>query len=153
MSKQKKDFKPVNGENMPTEIPVEVATLLKGIPEDKQKLLIRALTVSISQHTGPLPNGETLTIYNQQIPNGGDRIMTTVERQLEHRITLESTGVRRSFNQSSTGQWMAFGIAIFFGLVAWDLAKSDKEVVAGIIGGIDIIGLVTVFIVGNYKKK
>ena len=55
--------------------------------------------------------------------------MSTVEKQLDHRIEIEKTGVKRSFNQSSTGQWMGFVIAIVFGFISWDLAKSGFTVV------------------------
>jgi hypothetical protein len=79
--------------------------------------------------------------------------MTNVETQLTHRIDIEKTGVRRSFNQSSTGQWMGFGIAIFFGFIAWDLAKSGETVVAMVLGGIDLVAIVAIFITGKMAKK
>jgi uncharacterized membrane protein len=145
--------KPQSNQDTLPELPQEVVTILKEMPEPKRKVIMRAFSLSISQHQGPLPDGETIKIYNEQIPNGGDRIMTSFESQLEHRFDLEKTGVRRSFNQSSTGQWMAFGIAIFFGLISWDLAKSGHDTISGILGGIDIIGLVTVFIIGRSKQK
>lgn len=142
-----------NGESLPAEMPQEVATIIKDLPEQKRRTLIKFFSFSISQHSGPLPDGETLRIYNEQIPNGGDRLMANVERQLEHRITLETTGVRRSFNQSNTGQWMAFGIAAIFGLIAWDLGKNDHDALAGVVAGIDIVGLVAVFIIGKAKQR
>jgi len=55
-------------------------------------------------YSGPLPDGESIKIYDEVIPNGGDRLMSTVEKQLDHRIEIEKIGVKRSFNQSSTGQ-------------------------------------------------
>lgn len=87
-----------------------------------------------------MPDGETIKVYSEVIPNGDDRLMKTVEVQLEHRIEIE--GVKRTFNQSSTGQWMGFGIAIMFGLAAWDLAKSGHDVTATIIGVVDLVALV-----------
>jgi hypothetical protein len=48
---------------------------------------------------------------------------------------------------------MAFVIAIVFGLIAWDLAKSGHDTAAAIIGGIDLVGLVAVFITGRVVKK
>ncbi len=95
------------------EIPVEVAQVIKGLPKEKQLPLIRALSVK-KHYSGPLPDGESIKIYNDVIPNGGDRLMATVEKQLDHRIDVENIGVRRTFNQSSTGQWMGFFIAIVF---------------------------------------
>jgi uncharacterized membrane protein len=149
---KKHELKKVAEESSLSEIPPEVAKVLHEIPEDKRKTIMRFISFSISQHSGPLPDGETIKVYNEQIPNGGDRIMTTVEKQLEHRVKLETYGIRRTFNQSGTGQWMAFLIAIFFGFVAWDLGKDGKEWLAGVVAGVDIVGLVTVFILGRSKS-
>ncbi len=78
--------------------------------------------------------------------------MSTVEKQLYHRIEIENTGIKRSFNQSSTGQWMGFVIAIVFGLIAWDLAKSGFTVAASILGTVDLVALVAIFITGKLSK-
>ena len=95
----------------------EVAKVIKSLSPEEQQVLVRAL--SITQHrSGPLPAGEDIKIYAEVIPEGGDRLMKTVEKQLGHRFDIEHIGVRRTFNQSSTGQWMAFVIAIVFGLIA-----------------------------------
>ena len=133
------------------EIPVEVAEVIKDLPKEKQQTLIRALSVK-KHYSGPLPDGESMKIYNEVIPNGGDRLMATVEKQLDHRIDVENIGVRRTFNQSSTGQWMGFAIAIVFGFIAWDLAKSGFTVAASILGTVDLVALVAIFITGKLSK-
>lgn len=135
-----------------TGIPSDVARVIKDLPPDKQKVIVQALSIT-QLRSGPLPSSEEIKVYNEVIPNGGDRLMTTVEKQLEHRVQIENKGVDRSFNQSSTGQWMAFAIAIIFGAMSWDLAKSGHDVTATIIGGIDLVGLVAVFITGRIIKK
>lgn len=133
------------------EVPIEVAEVIKGLPKEQQKTLIKAFAVR-QHYSGPLPDGESIKVYNDVIPNGGDRLMNTVEKQLNHRIEIEKTGVERSFNQSSTGQWMGFTIAIIFGFIAWDLAKSGFTVVASILGTVDLVALVAVFITGKVTK-
>ena len=139
-------------DNSVEDISPDVARVIESLPKDKKQTIIRAL--SIKQHySGPLPDGENIRIYNEVIPNGGDRLMTTVETQLEHRIKIEDKGVKRTFNQSSTGQWMGFIIAIFFGVIAWDLSKSGHQVTASILGTIDIVALVAVFITGKSRSK
>lgn len=132
-------------------MPIEVAQVINELPKEKQQTLMRAFAVS-RHHSGPLPDGESIRIYSEVIPNGGDRLMTTVETQLKHRIEIENKGVERTFNQSSTGQWMAFVIAIVFGLIAWDLAKSGQTIVASILGTVDLVALVAVFITGKLSK-
>ena len=46
---------------------------------------------------------------------------------------------------------MGFFIAIFFGAIAWHLAINDKEIAGSIIGTVDLIGLVTIFIKSRNK--
>jgi uncharacterized membrane protein len=133
------------------DIPVEVAEIIKDLPKEKGQTLIRALSVKRS-YSGPLPDGESIKIYDEVIPNGGDRLMSTVEKQLDHRIEIEKTGVQRTFNQSSTGQWMGFAIAIVFGFIAWDLAKSGFTIAASILGTVDLVALVAIFITGKLSK-
>ena len=99
-----------------------------------------------------LPDGESIRIYDEVIPNGGDRLMSTVEKQLDHRIDIEKQALKGLFNQSSTGQWMGFAIAIIFGFIAWDLAKAGFTVAASILGTVDLVALVTVFITGKLTK-
>lgn len=133
------------------EISMEVAEVINELPKEKRQTLIRALSVK-KQYSGPLPDGESIKVYDAVIPNGGDRLMSTVEKQLNHRIEIEKIGVKRSFNQSSTGQWMGFVIAIVFGIIAWDLAKAGFTVVASILGTLDLVALVAIFISGKLSK-
>lgn len=130
----------------------EVLTIIESLPKEKQKVIIQALHYS-QQHSGPLPSAEVIKVYAEVIPNGGDRLMANVETQSTHRIDIEKVGVRRTFNQSSTGQWLGFAIALFFGIISWDLAKSGHDAVAGLLGSIDLVALVTVFVYGNKAKQ
>ena len=153
LDKEKTTHKELPEEQLEVEesISAELAEVIKDLPEEKGKLVIQALMVN-RHYSGPLPDGENIKIYNEVIPNGGDRLMKTVEKQLEHRIEIEKTGIRRSFNQSSTGQWMGYCIAIVFGIIAWDLGKSGKEIVASILGSIDLVALVAIFITGRKSR-
>lgn len=148
--KSKKELESVE-DVTPEVITPEVAKVIKGLPKDKQQVIVRAL--SISSRSGPLPSADEIKVYAEVIPEGGDRLMKTVESQQKHRFLLETEGLRRSFNQSSTGQWMAFFVAIIFGFIAWDLAKSGQEETAKIIGVFDISALVAVFITGRLIKR
>lgn len=146
-SKQIADNKPINTSE---DIPVEIASVIRDLPREKQLALIKFYSHQ-RDHSGPLPDGETIRIYAEVIPNGGDRLMKNVEIQSAHRIEIEKIGVTRSYNQSSTGQWMGFVIAILFGCICWDLARAGMTVTASIIGTVDLVALVTVFITGRKK--
>jgi uncharacterized membrane protein len=134
------------------EIPVEVAHILNDLPGEKKKQILQFLAIS-KNHTGPLPDGDTIRVYNEVIPNGGDRLMSSVEKQLDHRIKLETIGVHRTFNQSSTGQWLGFFIALVFGVIAWDLIRHDHVVGGSILGTLDLVALVTIFVTSRSKPS
>jgi uncharacterized membrane protein len=157
MSKRKSHLQKTNPKdqeklNEEEEFSPEIAELIHDLPKEKRQVIIQAL-VKRTSFSGPLPDGESIRIYNEVIPNGGERLMATVEKQLVHRFDIEKVGVKRTFNQSSTGQWMGFAIAIVFGLIAWDLGKAGKETTASIIGAFDIVGLVAIFVIGQFKNK
>lgn len=70
---------------------------------------------------------------------------------MQHRHTLETVATRRAFNQAGVGQAMGFIVALVFGLISWNLVKSGYEVGGTIIGTVDIVSLVAVFVTGRKK--
>jgi len=50
------------------DFPVEVAEVIKELPKDKQQTLIKAFAVR-KHYSGPLPDGDTIQIYDAVIPN------------------------------------------------------------------------------------
>jgi len=131
---------------------IEIIQEISALPDEERETILEAFSIKEHHHSGPLPDAESIQIYNEVIPNGGERLMQTVEKQSQHRIELEKVGLKRSFNQSSTGQYMGFVISIVFGLIAYDLAKDGAQLVPAILGGLDLVALVTVFITGNKNK-
>ncbi len=134
-----------------SEISQDIQVLLKSLPQDKRQEVLNLILATQKSHSGPLPDGETLRIYDTIIPNGGDRLMKQVENQQAHRFNLENEGLKRTFNQSATGQWIAFAIATIFGLLSWDLIKNGYEISGTILGTVDIASLVTVFLTSRSK--
>lgn len=120
------------------------------VEEIKREVLI---SVERSIHSGPIPSPEALQKYNKIIPDGAHRIMKMAENQSEHRISIEKKVINNQLFQSKLGQTLAFVIALVCLYVSWDLAKSGYEIVASIIGGVTILGLVSTFIYGKVKQK
>ncbi len=127
--------------------PEEVEQAIKRLPKEDRRQVRQAIFQK--GHSGPLPDADTIRVYSEVIPDGGNRLMQTVETQLKHRIESEKTADRRLLNQSSTGQWMGMFIALAFGLISWDLIRNGNEVGGTIIGSVDLVALVTVFITGR----
>lgn len=103
-------------------------------------------------HQGPLPSPRTLKAYGEIVENGAERIMQSAEEQAEHRREIESKVINGQVNQSQIGQIMGFIIAILFLLVGFYLIIHEYEISGVIIASIDLVGLVSVFVIGRHKK-
>ncbi len=64
-------------------------------------------------HEGPLPSASELEKYDQVSPGAANRIITMAEKQLQHRIEMESKFMNSRAKESMRGQFFAFFIAIF----------------------------------------
>jgi uncharacterized membrane protein len=104
-------------------------------------------------HSGPLPHPRTLREYDDIIDNGAERIVTVFEKQSDHRMQLEKKVITSQTTQSLLGQIFGFVIAIVFLIAGIYLVINDYEVAGITIFGLDIVGLVTVFVIGKRKQK
>jgi uncharacterized membrane protein len=122
--------------------------IFSGINKKKKQEILQSF-VSVTMHSGPIPDPETLERYNQMIPNGADRIMKMAENQANHRMEIEKTVIRRQSFQSMLGQ--VFGLIIgIAGLASGTfLVYSDYPKTGGVIAGATVISLVSVFVIGR----
>lgn len=115
------------------------------------------------QFSGPLPDPQTLQEYEQALPGAAERIMALAERQTAHRMQaetydaahrsrLESQIVDAAIRSETWGRACAFTIALaFLGVSGW-LINGGHDWAGGALGGIDIVGLVYVFVVGKKPR-
>jgi len=127
------------------------------IPKEKKEKLIKALSIITLTKTvsfsGPIPPPEILEKYNKVTPNGGEKILQMAEKQLEHRIHLENYVIKEELNQSKRGQIFGFVLAIVVLLFVLVLSILGHEMVASILGGTTMIGLVAVFVIGKKLQQ
>jgi uncharacterized membrane protein len=136
-------------------IPEEVEELLEGLPEAQQKA-VKAVLVGVSYQRhwqGPLPPPDILKQYNDAFPNGAERIFLEAQKQTDHRISLEKTVIPEEQKQSSRGQKFGLIICLSFLAACFTLVVLGHEVSGTIIGSIDIVALVTVFVIGSKNQK
>jgi len=103
-------------------------------------------------HQGPLPSPKTLKAYGEIVEGGAERIMKSSEEQAEHRRRIERKVVNGQVNQSLVGQIMGFVIALLFLYAGFRLIMDGHEIYGTIISSIDIVGLVSVFVIGRQNK-
>jgi uncharacterized membrane protein len=127
--------------------------LFTGLPKDRARKIVQTVAISMKSHSGPLPDPETLNRYNEIIPNGADRIMIGFEKQLDHRIDIENHAIKGQVRQSDRGQLFAFIIAIAVLLASFWLINQGHDTAGTILGSVDLVALVTVFITGKAQQK
>ncbi len=152
-AKPVKAEKPTSSESQKQIIlPKELEPIIKKLEPKDQNIILKSFSISQS-HSGPLPPPEQLEKYNQIIPNGAERIMIMAENQSSHRLGIEDKVIDGQVTQSGKGQIFGFIIALISILLSFTLAMFEHYLVAGIIGGSTVVGLVTVFVIGKHVQK
>ncbi|HEX2846792.1 MAG TPA: DUF2335 domain-containing protein [Chitinophagaceae bacterium] len=138
------------------EISEEAEEMLKDLPE-AQRESIRDLLIGISfsrsAWSGPLPPPEILKAYNKATPDAAERILKIVEAQSIHRQSLERAAISGQLKESGRGQLFGFIVALSFLMASVLLVLKGHDVSGTIIGTVDIVALVSVFIYGKYSQK
>lgn len=131
-------------------IPANINDILEELPEDKRKVIVSTmLAIEERSYSGPLPSPEDFNAYEQTLKGSTDRIMSMTEKQVDHRIDMEKTIVKKKFFQSTLGQVLATILILFFGFISYSLAMNGHDTVAGIIGVTTVIGLAVVFVLNK----
>jgi uncharacterized membrane protein len=99
-------------------------------------------------HSGPLPDGETLSTYAKLIPNGADRVMSLVEAQTAHRHRRESADAR----QAMRGHWMAYSLALLLSAAGFYLGLLGHDWLAAALFT-TTIGAVVAALIGKQKPS
>ena len=144
-----------NDENT-SEIFKELKVIIHDLPEPQQKAIQAILLVISSKketYKSPMPTPDILNGYNKVIPNGADRILIMVENQSDHRMRMESITITRELNQSGRGQNYGLIISLSFLAVSAALIYTGHDLAGTFLGTIDLIGLVSVFILGKFYQK
>ena len=137
-------------------IPDKVEPILNKLPEDDKLIVtevIAALSIKSRIWSGPLPPPDVLKGYNECFPKGAEEIFSMVREQAHHRMEIEKATLRAEIKQAATGQIFAFIIALAFLFVSGFLIYTGFSVAGTILGTVDLVALVIVFILGRYNKS
>ena len=131
------------------EIPPEFRAIILALSEKDPEKAFALWT----QWKGTLPPPQLLAKYDEIMPGLADRLTKMAELQLVHRTELEKNAIPEDQRQSKRGQLFAFILALTFLVAAFILIVEGKETPGTIIGSVDLVALVTVFITGRPKTK
>lgn len=148
------------------DIPDKLLKLIsESIPEEeKQKLLLKEVreAIVISHSTaavmemfkGPIPPPHFLQGYEEILPGSADRLIKMAEYQSAHRQEIEKIAISKQLNQSGRGQNYGFILAMTFLVAAFILIILGHETAGTIIGTVDLVALVSVFVIGKtFQRK
>ncbi len=127
--------------------------VFQNIPKGQREEILRAVFSITKIHSGPLPPLELIEGYENLHPGSAKLIFEIFEKQSLHRIKLEDTVVTAQQRQSGRGQNYALIVALSFLGVAGLCILMGHDVSGGVLGSVDVLGIVTVFITGNAKKS
>lgn len=146
-----------NADSSFEDVPKELQPLLKDLPDPQKRAVIAVLTGFTIQtrsiHRGPLPSPQTLKAYNEALPGGAERIFASFEKQSQHRMDMEKGVVESQQRQSTRGQHYGLIVALVFIIIAGILAYTGHDTAGIILGTVDLVALVTVFIVGKSNQR
>lgn len=104
------------------------------------------------QWSGPLPSPRDLAEFDRVIPGAAERILAQFEKQAAHRMSIEWRVVRSKTWQSNMGSVFGFGIGTLGLWVAKEVAMSGQGAASAIIAAVDLVGLVSVFVIGRRQE-
>jgi uncharacterized membrane protein len=102
------------------------------------------------QYAGPLPPAGEYERYERTLPGSASRILAMAEKEQAYRHEREPVIQKYQRDLAYRGQWFAAGLSIVFGAAAVYLGMNGHEVIAGILGGSTLIGIVSIFVL---RKK
>ncbi|MCX7022004.1 MAG: DUF2335 domain-containing protein [bacterium] len=177
LSKSEKEH-PANKQE-PDELPTEIedallfdktetgqllAEIEQDLPEEKRRaiqvLLFNVIRETQLAYKGPLPISSEYNEYEKTLPGAADRIMAMAEKEQEsaHKLTDKELEFNYEIEKSKLSNEkfsaiLGFTIGTLALLGAILLGVFGQTAVASIIGGLDIVGLVSVFVIGNKALK
>ena len=117
----------------------------------QEQMLQQVVQQSVSFSSGPLPPAQELAELEKVHPGAAALIISVFESQSKHRQTLESTKLNADIASEKRGSWQGFGIAVIGLGIAGLLGYTGHDWAAGILGTVDLVSLVTVFVVGRRR--
>ena len=138
-------------EEIENAMPADVNDILKDLPEEKRNIILSTMLAIEEERSfsGPLPPPEYFEAYGKTLEGSPDRILTMAEKQVDHRIELENTIVKKKFSQSTLGQILATMLILAFGYIAYNLAMHGHDTAAIAIGVTTVVGLAIVFVLNK----
>ncbi len=126
---------------------------LNNPPQASQPNIPQLVAARLESFSGPLPDPSTLKRFDEVLPGTAERIIIMAEQQQSHRQMLEKTVVIGDGRRAMFGLGAGLFVAIAVLGVAAFLIYNGHDAAGTIIGGLDIVSLVAVFVYGSVSRR
>ena len=132
----------------------KVAPYISQLPDEIKDVVISLMSASITAtYSSPLPPSSEIEGYNKNIPNGGNRLMTIVEKQADSRLENDRKIVETKMGVEKLGMVFAFIIGIVgIGTGAALVLKGHDVAGGGLFTG-TLCSLVFTFVTGKSARS
>lgn len=130
------------------EKPSRLSNLERERPE-----LLRALRITASSFSGPLPPPEVLAAYEEALPGSAERIIRMAEEQGSHRREMEKQEITANIKSQTRGQYLAFVLAFIVSLGGIYLLATGHGVEGLVALLTPLAGLVGLFLVTRSRAR
>ncbi len=100
-----------------------------------------------------MPPPAVLEGYERLVPGAAERILVMAESDSRHQQQIEFAALRAAEAEVKRGQIFGFVIGLVALCASVGALALGSPVVAGVIGGTTVVGLVSAFIIGHVSAK
>ena len=132
-----------------------IVEVLEGLPlaEADKATVTRRLELLRGHFSSPVPPPFIMKEHAEVLPSAPERILAMAERQSAHRQKLEDRVTKGADVRAYIGQGCALLVALIFGYWSYDLIRNGAEWPGALLGTVDLVGLVSVFLIGRREQK
>lgn len=134
------------------ELTKQQQNILEGVVSaaaEREPGLVAEIAFRQEMYSGPLPHPDQLNGYDVETRR---LIVEMAVREQTHTHEMQKKGLTGAIWKDRIGQFLGFGIAVT-GLVAAAWISQYSAFAAGIIGSIDLLGMVSVFVAPRAFEK
>jgi len=149
MKKKSNSKKKIIKSEIPEEILAQPGNTEKHLSETKNSIQ----SLHYERYEGIFPPPMFLKGYEEVLPGAADRIFALTENNAKNRIEINNKKLKIESRNSLLGLIFGFTITLAFLAASVYLIAGGKQIAGTIIGTLDLVSLVSVFVIGTKKKK
>lgn len=123
--------------------------------DDSQGALPSHLIAAYAEATysGPIPPPSMLRGYEEVVPGSAKSLFDIFIKQARHRMELEKKVIEADIQRANWGLLAGLVVSLAFLAASTAMVLGGFQVAGTIIGSIDLVGLVTVFVIGHRMRQ